>query len=280
MSGDEVVVLLISGMLSAVAWGMWFTAVARVGRPRGSPREGQPARAPLAGSPLARASVAGAPLVAALLLLAVLRTVAAHDVRDSTLYTTFYMVLGAAWVAVGAWLLPAVGLSARDDALERGNPAAAYAIGGAIVAVALCYAGGNIGDGPGWWVVVFSAALSTGALFLLWLGLDAVTGLADTVTIDRDRAAGIRLAGLLMASGAVLGRAVAGDWVSTAATARDFVLFGWPALLFFVAAAALERSARPTAARPAPDVVTYGALPALVFIAAAFAYIASLGAAA
>jgi hypothetical protein len=40
--------------------------------------------------------------------------------------------------------------------LEHGNPAA-----GAILGLTLAFARGNIGNGPGWWVVVFSAGMST-----------------------------------------------------------------------------------------------------------------------
>ena len=69
-----------------------------------------------------------------------------------------------------------------------------------------CFAGGNVGDGPGWWVVVFCAALSTGALFLLWGALQAATDLADSIVIERDGASAVRLAGFLVACGLVLGR--------------------------------------------------------------------------
>ena len=47
--------------------------------------------------------------------------------------------------------------------------AAVPAVVGALVGVTFCYAGGNIGDGPGWWVVVFSAGAGDG---------DAVRGVA------------------------------------------------------------------------------------------------------
>ena len=49
------------------------------------------------------------------------------------------------------------------------NAAAAMATAGATIGVTLSYAGGNIGDGPGWWVVVFSAAIATAGLFACWL---------------------------------------------------------------------------------------------------------------
>ena len=264
MSADETIVAVIAAVMSLIAWLGWYVPVATVGQPR-LPRRGRPA-------------LLAAPLLCAAVLYVVLKTVAAHDVRDDPRYIFFYLVLGAAWVGLAARLLPLAGVSVRDDVLERANPAAAYVAGGALVALTLCFAGGNVGDGPGWWVVVFSAALATGALFALWLALDALAGLADTVTIDRDEATGVRVAGYLVASGLILGRAVAGDWVSAGATVRDFVLVGWPVLPLLGAAAVLERSLRPTPQRPALRATTHGALPALLFVAAAALYVLLLGA--
>ena len=106
--------------------------------------------------------------------------------RDDPLYFVFYLLMGAAWVGGGARILSFFGLCARDDVIERGNRAAAAAIAGALLGITLCFAGGNIGDGPGWWVVVFCAVLSTGVLLLFWSILDRATGMADTITIDHD----------------------------------------------------------------------------------------------
>jgi uncharacterized membrane protein YjfL (UPF0719 family) len=122
-------------------------------------------------------------------------------VRDDPRYLLFYFFPGAMWVSVAVRCLPLVGLSARDDVVERGNSSAALAIAGAILAITLCFAGGNIGDGPGWWVVVFSAGLATVALLLSWLVLETVARVADVVTIERDEAAGLRLGGWLIACG-------------------------------------------------------------------------------
>jgi hypothetical protein len=63
-------------------------------------------------------------------------------------YVLLYFFLGAMWVSVVVRILPFVGLSARDDVVERGNSSAARAIAGAILAITLCFAGGNIGNGP------------------------------------------------------------------------------------------------------------------------------------
>lgn len=207
------------------------------------------------------------PALSAAALLGVLRFYSSHDVQSSFLYIGFYLVLGAAWVGLAAsWFLPFFGLSARDDVIERANPGAAHAIGGALLGVALCYAGGNIGDGPGWWVVVFAAFLSTATFFLFWAFLDKATGLADTVTIERDPAAGIRLAGIFIAAGLILGRAVAGNWESGVSTLVDFAVVGWPVLVLWAAAAVLENQLRPHHEKPRPELFLHGVAPAAAYI--------------
>lgn len=263
MSGDEVFVLLLSGGVAYWSWVAWYIAAASVLR-LGARQTGKPV-------------VWLWPLLCMATLFAILKTAASFDVRNDGLYLTFYMVMGAGWIGAITKLLPVVGLSAREDVLERANPAAAPAIAGALLGFTFCFAGGNIGDGPGWWVVVFSAGLATLTLGVLLLFLDRLTGIADTVTIERDTSAGVRLGGLMIATGLILGRAVAGDWISGSATLFDLVRFGWPALVIFTLAALIERQARPTAESPTRSVALLGAPPALLYVAAAVAYVISLG---
>jgi hypothetical protein len=97
------------------------------------------------------------------------------------------------------------------------------------------------------------------------------------VTIDRDAAAGIRLAAFVLACGAIFGRAAAGDWVSAVDTVRDFVVAALPVVVLLAAATLVERVARPTPARPRPSVVLYGVAPGLVYVAAAALHILRLG---
>jgi hypothetical protein len=263
MSEDEVLVAILGGFVAAVAWARWLWAGVVVA-PRCSPvRDRWPLLA--------------APLAAGLLLYGVLRAFASLDVRDSPTYLGFYGLLGAAWVGAATLLLPLFGLSPRDDVAERRNPAAARALAGALLGITLCFAGGNIGNGPGWWVVFFSAALATAAFFLLWLLLDMAAGLADTVTVDRDPAAGLRLAAFFVAAGAILGRAVAGDWVSARATLDDFAVLAWPALGLLVAAALVERRLRPSPERPLGEPVAQGLAPAALYLAIAAVALAWAG---
>jgi len=262
MSGDEVVVTLLSVALGPVAWLLWLFRM-----PWGPPaRHGRTFEL-----------VSGALALAATLIFVVLRTVASFDVVNDFRYQFMYLVLGLAWLRVAQAGFALAGLSARDDVVERGNPAAAIALAGALVGVALCYAGGNIGDGPGWWVVVFSAGLSTFTCLTLWIALTVCSPIADAVAIDRDRASGARLAGFLIALGVVLGRGVAGNWQSGGQTVADFVVALPTAAVILVAAIAVEYVARPTPSRPQGPLVTFGVLPAVAYVALAVAGARTLG---
>ena len=255
MSGDEVVVLIGAGIVSLVCWAAWYIAPLSVVRP--------------ARRVTVDLLLYLTPPLAMALLYVVLRTASAYDARDDPRYLAFYLVLGAAWIGLWVRWIACTGISARDDAVERGNRSAATVVSGAILAIASCYAGGNIGDGPGWWVVVFSAALATAALFAFWIMLETISGVSDVVTIDRDPAAGVRLAGLLIAVGLVLGRSVAGDWISAKATVADFAATAWPAAILVAVAAIIERWFRPTPDNVRPNAVIYGVVPAVLYVSAA-----------
>jgi len=263
MSGDEVFMLIASAMVALVSWGAWYIGPALVQHVRRRPPAWRLLRL--------------TPLVAAALLWLVLRNAASFDVRDDARYLTFYLVLGAAWV--GAWIrwLAITGISTRDDVVERANGSAALAVTGALLGITLAYAGGNVGDGPGWWVVVFSAALATFALFAAWMLLEAVTGVSDIVTVDRDPSAGLRLGGFLIACGVMLGRSVAGDWVSAEATVRDFAAAAWPVIVLVIVAAIVERVARPSTGSPRPSLLAYGFIPAMLYVAGAVYQVMRLG---
>lgn len=263
MSGDELVISFCSMVVAGLTWGVWYA------QPRWI-RTLRPAAT-------ARRLLDIAPILSAAVLLGVLKVLSAHDVRDDIRYLGLYFLLGAAWVGVAMFCIPVSGISARDDVLERGNASAAWGIAGAMLGITLCFAGGNIGDGPGWWVVVFSAVLATIGLFAVWLLFEALTGVSDTVTIDRDLSAGLRLGGLLVACALLLGRAVAGDWVSAGETLRDFAESAWPVLVLLALAVLVERVARPTHARPVPAVFAHGLLPALIFLAGAGVHVLRLG---
>src|SRR5688572_32569728 len=154
MSGGEVVLTMVSAVFALIMWIRWYVQPAqleRLGAPKG-----------------AWALLRITPLLCLAVLLIILRTLASHDVRDDPRYLAMYTALGAGWVAASMLLMPVVGLHVREDVHERGNAAAAYAAAGALVGTTLAFSGGNIGDGPGWWVVIFSAGLATVGLYVLW----------------------------------------------------------------------------------------------------------------
>jgi len=263
MSTGEVVITIASVILTWLFWGTWYYST----RAMWPTREAPPGRLMLW----------LAPLLAAVLILAVLKLYASHDVVDDIRYITLYLALGMAWVGAATYAFRACGIHVRDDAIERRNPAVPPAVAGAIIGVAAAYAGGNIGDGPGWWVVVASAFVATTALLVVWQLLDLFTGVAESITVERDVSAGWRLGGFLLASGFVLGRSVAGDWVSMRATIVEAAVTGWPVLALLALAVMFERQLRVRAGAPTPQPSVHGVLPALAMVALAVSWISWLG---
>jgi hypothetical protein len=257
MSGDEVMVLLFSAVVAAFAWYRWYAgAMVRTLVIRNA----------------SRFIFIAAPVACLAMLFIVLRQWAADDVRDSETYLAFYMVAGGAWIGLCAQLCCVLGISPRDDAVERQNLAAAFATAGAMAGITFCFAGANVGNGPGWWVVVFSAALSTGTFFVLWALVENLTGVSERVTIDRADGTGLRFGGFLVATGLILGRAVAGDWVSADATVRDFVTVAWPVLPLAGAEVIIGRVSSSDGSAGAEDSLT-GPIVAAVFVAASSVYV-------
>lgn len=206
----------------------------------------------------------------AFLVYKVLAKWSAPSVRDDANEITFYLTFSMVWIALSQAAFAFLGISVRDDVAERRNVAAGFAVGGLTAGATFCVAASNIGDGPGFEVVLFCAALSTASLFALWALVAQFSGIADAITIDRNVGAGIRAAGWLTGTGLVLGACVAGDWISYRATLKDFVRFGWPvavaAFLFLRVERVLNfrrESARPSravSALAAMVIFTTGAL--------------------
>lgn len=258
----EFLVLILAGFAAWVHWAAWSRQATRVTR--------------LTAVPALRTSLLLAPLACLAVLVAVLVLFASFDVRADAFYILFYAVMGAAWVGLAMKVAPYLGVSARDDVIERGNRAALFPVLGVLLGLTLCFAGGNIGDGPGWWVVVFCALLSTGTLFGLWWILELTVAPSEAITVDRDPASGVRLGALLAAIGIILGRAVAGDWHSFDATVRDFAVAGWPAGAIALLAIGIEWAFAPTAETPARSALT-GLPPAVLYLGTAIAWVAHLG---
>src|SRR5206468_9122370 len=129
-SDDEWLLFIGSAFVAIAGAATWYvpvTRVARLGRRRNS-----------------RLLLFFLPLICLGMIWVVLRRFAAGEVRNSAGYITLFLVAGAAWLAIARWLCSLLGVCFREDALDRDNPAAAFVVCGALVAVALIFAGGNI----------------------------------------------------------------------------------------------------------------------------------------
>lgn len=202
----------------------------------------------------------------------------AAEIRANPGEVIFLCFMGAFWLLIARGLFSWFGVSYRDDVVERGNAAALAALCGALIAAALVYTGGSLGEGPSYWNNVFSASLAMAGLFALWIVLELNGKVSVSITEERDLASGLRMCGFLVAIGLVLGRAVAGDWHSEAATVRDFFHDGWPAAVLCALAIFVERWLRPSRRRPFPPWPGYGLVPALFYLAFAGAWLWHLGA--
>jgi hypothetical protein len=211
-------------------------------------------------------------LVALGLVAAALATGADPQVRSNPGYILLFLAVAADTLALATVAGSAFGLSALD-AFARGlNAAAGWAIAGLWLGTGLVNAGANVGRGDTIDTTLGPLAMALATLLLLTGVLSAATGRFRAVRRDRDGPAGARLAGLLVAWGLVLGRAVAGDWESARRTWEDFLAYGWPVLALLAIAVAAERALRPTVRRPRVP-WSAGMGPALAYVAAAGAWV-------
>lgn len=182
------------------------------------------------------------PAIPIILNVITLRTLASWDVTGAAVYVLMYLLMGVAWLALTLnGMLLGWSFSYEDDVLMGENPAGVWLLTGAVLGSSLIYAGANIGDGPGWWTVVFAGGLGTISWLLLGASINKWTGIIDTIASDNDAGSGIRMWGYLIASGFILSRASAGDWTSFTMTVVEF-LSGWPVLLLALAMVVTERS--------------------------------------
>ena len=199
------------------------------------------------------------------------------QVRNSFQYLALFLIAGAAWVLIGGQMLPILGISARQDAIERRNGPASVAICAALISIASVYAGANIGAGPTIWTTFGPAALGSAALGTLWLAHGVAGGAAESITVGRDWPTAWRSAAFYLASAIILSRAVAGDWVSSQQTLVDFLYQGWPAAALGVLAAAFDRILMPTVHRLCPSTQLAGLIPAAIYLLVSAAVLIELG---
>lgn len=251
MSSFEFFVAFVSTVLAIRMWSSWYADLINVNR---------------FGARRSIRIVAGlVPVVSLAIIVAIIPMFAARAVRESLLYTLFYILLGSAWIGATSLVVPYLGISLRDDVLERRNSLAAWPSLAAIVAFAFCYAGGNVGEGPGLEAVFSSAGLATFGLVLSWLMVEALSGsrVSEAITVERDLGSAFRLTGFLLASGIVFGTAAAGNWIP-GTVISGFGRVAWPIIVLIAIATFFESAFSPKL----PKVVS-AAIGVLYVIAAA-----------
>lgn len=259
MEPSEFVVALLALVLGVWVWGVWLTRVLTV-----HPLLAKPGAAWVVPSALAAFTAINA---------VVLRTAAASDVRNDPTYLAFYLVLGLGVSAIALIGLGAFGIRPADIS-QRHNRAAAAFVVLAITASAFAYAGANIGEGPGFHVVLFCTLLSQGALFAILALHAAIAHTLYRVLVDRDFGTAFRVGCMLVACGICLGRAAGGTWTGVDAALADFGRYGWPAAVLGTVDAVWGRTARP----PGPDrTATIDVAAGLAEIALAVAYVGAVG---
>lgn len=206
------------------------------------------------------------PALIAVGLFLVIKTFGDPFVRNDLFYLFFYWIWGMSWLIMASWLFPFMGFSLNDDGLQRRNTGATIALCGAFFGIAAAYTGGNIGEGPGWWIVALCVIVSTGGFFLSWLALEYFTQISETITIERNLSAGVRLAIFLIVTGILLGRSVSGNWLGMGDFILSFVVRAWYMIPLIAVAVFIEWRSRPTPETPQPRGVAYTTVPTLTYI--------------
>jgi hypothetical protein len=260
MSEGEIFAAVVSIVVALFTWAMWIYRFAGVKVRHRVAR--------------LRTLVLVTPIFCGAIFVLLLRLFASFDVQEDVTYTFFYIAMGAAWVGVGALVMPFMGFCPRHDLIELGNRAVTPLVIGSLLAFTLVFAGGNFGDGPGWWVVVFASGVASIALVVAWLLFDGLAALTESATIDRDLGAGVRGGALLVSFGLIFGRGAAGDWFSFEDTVLVFWETTWPALVLLVGAALTERVLAKFRHLP---LKFSGFVPSSIFVTAALGTVAWMG---
>jgi hypothetical protein len=258
----ELFVLFGSIVLASRTWSAWYRDAATVN--------------PLQLSLRVRLVLFTAPAICVSLIIATLLKLAAKDVRNDPAYIALYAAFGVLWLGGMTPLFPFLGISPRQDALERQNRGALVAICGALLGATFSFAGANIGDGPGIAAVLFCGILSSGMFLGLWAAAERATSISEAITVERNTGAGIRLGGFLAGLGLLSGWAVAGNWISWSASIQDFARSLWPGVILSAAMILVELLLRPgRRQRTAELSVSIGA--AVSYIALASAWVVYRG---
>lgn len=180
------------------------------------------------------------PLILLIMFLYTTTTIAASDVVVDPYYIFYYLVLGFLFIVVVNFLLSLIlSISWIDDALNNGNIAATLLLVSSLLGLGLIYSGANIGEGPGWWTVVFASGLGVIAFFLLMKLLEKTTNAITRITHDRNIWLSVRISFLVIGISLILAKSSSGNWTSFGHTIIEFFIF-WPALVLLLIGIVLE----------------------------------------
>ncbi len=179
------------------------------------------------------------PIVTVLPMVFVLSTYASFDVTNRPTYIFLYVIVGLAWIGIGIEALAIHDIRWRDDVLELHNRAASITLSGYLLGLSAVYCGANIGDGPGWWCVIWASLLGSAALVLALWFLAVIAGVSERITVERDIGCSVRIAAFAIAGGIICGRGAAGDWTSARQTVLEFSA-AWPLILLLLLAIVIE----------------------------------------
>ena len=264
MDGSEILVLLLSCFLTYKFYKNWYSPVFKVWHP-------QVRLFP-------RLLMGALPFISFIILFYTLSALASFDVVTSPLYIFFYLIMGYGWIYIGLTLMSFFfDIVWSEDVLKLNNEAALYPVAGGFLGLTLIFAGANIGDGPGWWCVIFAGGLGLTAWYAFASLINRFTQIFERITIERNIPCGIRFGFYLLSSGIILGRASAGDWTSFLTTIIELGT-GWPVLILTLLALTVEyyfsnslkRTGRSGNMRPG-GLIAVSILCGMVFIAIAVA---------
>ncbi len=261
MSDGEAFLLVVLAPVAAIYWGAWFRAAFRT--------------CALGRSHRRLAILSAGLLLGIAIVLITLLTAADPVVRNNIAYIILFLEVAAVALAAATAAVSVIGLSPLDDAIRRPNPAAVWATTGLWIGISLAIAGANVGRGETIGTTNGPLALGVTSIVALWAMFAAVAGLSS-ITQDRDPSSGIRLAGLTIAWGLIIGRAIADDWESVAGTLRDYATQAWPTVVLLAFAIPVERLLRPSLKRPFPKPIT-GFGPAAFYLLVAIGWVIWLG---
>ncbi len=255
MSASEYPVLIAALVLSSLLWIGWYRRLIFAENFR-------PALA-------VKISLGSIPLLCLLGIWWIIGLHAAPEVRAEGGLQLLFVAVAAITLQFSSVLLLLCGLDSLTDVLERRNFAALPALVGTWLGAACYVTGANLGSGDTLSTTLWPIALGFFTHGVLCIAFFVFTSSLATIAFERSFAAGVRCGALMLANGLVLARAAAGDWVSFAATGRDFLAELPGLLLLLTTAGIIEHLLHVRTGHHPNSNFVHGIVPAAIYLVAA-----------